>query len=124
MKRVYLSLPISGYDIEERKAYAAKRKQDLLTIYKHIQEDIKYEIVTPFEVCPDTDKPYSYYIGRDIEALLNCDEIFMCQGWEESKGCQLEIQAAKIYGKKVRELEDWNVDSLLNYFKNVPQIKI
>lgn len=124
MKRVYLSLPISGYDIEERKAYAAKRKQDLLTIYKHIQEGIEYEIVTPFEVCPDTDKSYSYYMGRDIEALLNCDEIFMCQGWEDSKGCQLEIQAAKIYGKKVRELEDCNVDSLVNYFKNVPQIKI
>lgn len=113
-KKIYVSLPISGYDIEERKAYAAKRKEDLLSLFRDVFTDnVVVEVVTPFEVCAETDKSYSYYMGRDIEALLDCDAILMCQGWGKSKGCQLERYTADLYGKEIVSLNDDTVAELL-----------
>lgn len=95
-KRIYVSLPISGYDLDERKAEAKRIKSKLnfcgLSIIK---------VITPFDVCPEADKPYSYYMGKDIEALLECDAIYMCKGWQNSKGCMAEFEVARIYGKEI-----------------------
>lgn len=96
MKRIYVSLPISGYDLEERKTEAERIKSTLNFFCLSIKE-----VVTPFDVCPDSDKPYSYYMGKDIEALLKCDTIYMCNGWQNSKGCMAEFEVARIYGKKI-----------------------
>ena len=91
MKKIYISLPITGHDLEERKAYAEKaaeqaRKQ-VLVMYPAVKE---VETVTPFDVCPQTDLTYADYIGRDITALCKCDMIGFCEGWIFSKGCRIE----------------------------------
>lgn len=91
--KIYVSLPITGHDIEHAKARAAIIKQFLSNEWN--------EVTTPFDVCPDVDKPYSYYMGRDIEALLECDAIFMANGWQHSKGCTLEYNAALVYDKHI-----------------------
>lgn len=91
--KIYVSLPITGHDLAEVKKRADIIKQFLSSDWN--------EVVTPFDICSDTDKTYSYYMGRDIEALLDCDAIFMANGWEGSKGCNLEHSAAVIYGKHI-----------------------
>lgn len=97
MKRLYVSLPISGYDLEERKQYAR------LVEMRLVEEMPKpLQVITPFTVCPDSDKPYSYFMGKDIEALLECDTVYFCKGWQNSDGCMLEFAAAKIYKKEIR----------------------
>lgn len=104
MKRVYISFPISDYDLEERKKYAKDAKvlvsrllqKDPIEQYKQFQNTI-----TPFDVCPETDKLYSYYMGKDIEALLECDTVYFCEGWQNSKGCMAEFEVARIYGKEI-----------------------
>jgi hypothetical protein len=40
-------------------------------------------------------------MGRDIEALLECDAIYLASGWGNSRGCNLEYTAALIYGKHI-----------------------
>lgn len=60
--KTYVSLPISGYDIEEKKEYAEKIKKFL--------EEKGDEIVTPFDTCNEEGKSYSDYMGRSIEALF------------------------------------------------------
>lgn len=40
-------------------------------------------------------------MGRDIEALLECDTVVFCRGWHQSKGCQAEFEIAKIYDKDI-----------------------
>lgn len=57
-----------------------------------------YVPIAPFDVCNEKDKPYSYYMGKDIEALLECDYIYFVDGWEKSKGCCAEKAIADIYG--------------------------
>lgn len=89
---LYLSLPITGRDINEAKSQAEHTKKRLSKFH---------HVITPFDVCPEQDRPYSYYMGKDIEALLECDAIYMCPGWEESKGCMAEHAIAKIYGKEI-----------------------
>ena len=91
--RIYISIPITGHDIDE-----VKERADIL---KQIISSDSNEVITPFDVCADKDKPYSHFMGRDIEALLDCDAIFMAEGWQSSKGCNLEHHAALLYDKHV-----------------------
>ena len=101
-KRIYISIPISGHDIEEVKAKAIDISGRLLwDVFELKKGRNRPDIITPFDVCHEPDKPYSYYMGKDIEALLECDAIFLCEGWQNSKGCMAEFEVARIYGKKI-----------------------
>lgn len=91
-KRLYISLPITGRPIESAKEQAMYAK----SLFKD-----EYDVITPFEIIPEQNKPYSYYMGKDIEELLKCDAIYMCPGWIQSKGCNAEFQIAKIYGLEI-----------------------
>ena len=90
--KIYISLPITGYDLQERKQYAESVKKRLQQIYP------ESEIITPFDVCADTSLPYEELIGKDIAALLTCDMVYVCNGSNHSQGCRLEHYAALIYG--------------------------
>ncbi|WP_276879023.1 DUF4406 domain-containing protein [Bacteroides heparinolyticus] len=92
-KKVYLSLPITGRPLEDAKEYASKIKERLT--YQG------YEVVTPFEINPNSEEPYSRLMGRCIETLLECDVAFFCIGWKHSKGCMTEFEVARIYGKEI-----------------------
>ena len=101
-KRIYISIPISGHDIEEVKAKAIDISERLLwDVFELKKGRNRPGVITLFDVCPEPDKPYSYYMGKDIEALLECDAIFLCEGWQNSKGCMAEFEVARIYGKKI-----------------------
>lgn len=91
-KKLYISIPISGKDITEVKLHLDFVKNRLISKL--------YDPVTPFDVSPDSNASYAEHMGRDIQALLECDAVFFCRGWQDSKGCQAEYEVAKIYGKK------------------------
>lgn len=91
--KLYVSIPISGYQLDAVQREAAT--------YKELWQGKGYEVVTPFDLSPESNKPYSYHMGRDIEGLLECDAVYFAPGWTESKGCNLEYAAAKIYEKTI-----------------------
>ena len=101
--KIYISLPITCYDLSERKKYAARVKKKLRSVYPGS------EIITPFDVCPDSSLPYEVLIGNDIAALLSCDAVYVCKGSSRSKGCRLEYYAALIYGKLIMKNEDFDI---------------
>lgn len=98
-KKIYISLPITGRDFDEVES-------EILYV-SGVLEMKGYHVVTPidFDVNPDLDKPYHELLGNDIKALMECDEICLCPGWEKSKGCQLEHFAAKLWDKEIMEFE-------------------
>lgn len=93
--KLYISIPISDRPLHEAK-YHAECIKAALTPHGH-------ECITPFDVCPEPGKTYSYYMGRDIEAILdkNIDGVVFGNGFHNSKGCRLEHAAAEIYGKRI-----------------------
>ena len=102
MKRIYLSLPIknTGYTTKERMKYADEVRRLLELRYGVRNENVI--VITPFDVNENEDKDsYARKMGNDIEALLECDAIYMCEGWQNSKGCMAEFEVARIYNKQI-----------------------
>ncbi len=46
-----------------------------------------------------------YYMARSIEVMARCDAIFFADGWQRSKGCQVERLVAQQYGLKILDKE-------------------
>lgn len=91
--KIYISLPISGLNIDTCKERANRIKK------KITQKG--HEAITPFDVCPSTQKTYAYYMGKYIQAIIQCDTIFLLSGWSESASCNLEWRCAQIYNKPI-----------------------
>jgi len=102
-KKIYISLPITGQDFEEVEA------RSIFTSV--IIEEVGFEAVSPLEVSDNQDAPYEEHIGKDITALLRCDAVLFLEGWQESKGCNLEHDAARIYGKMMF----FSLDEIVRY---------
>ena len=91
--KVYISLPITGHDIEEVEARCI--------FAKSVLKKKGHAPVSPLDVSDNPDASYAEHMGRDISALLEWDAVVFLKGWEESKGCTLEHAAAKIYNKLI-----------------------
>lgn len=50
-------------------------------------------------------KSYKDFIDVDLTLLSKCDAIYMLEGWEDSKGAQLEKHYAEVVGLKVISLK-------------------
>lgn len=96
-QKLYVSLPITGKPLNE-----AKKTAELV---KERWQSENIEVITPFDVCEEG-KDYEECMGKDIEALLRCDGIIRCNGWQMSKGCNAEYAVALIYKKKVYDETD------------------
>lgn len=97
MKKVYISIPISGRDLFAQR----RRANDVAERFAHAG----YDPITPFDIIPVGDpvaKDYAACMGRDIEELLRCDIIVLVDDWENSKGCRAEKAIADVYGLEVR----------------------
>jgi len=102
-KKIYISLPIAFHEdtVYERNDDA---KKFLKTYYKRCTWH------SPIDENHIDDKALgnhlaiertAYYMGKDIEAVILCDAILMCPGWEESRGCKVEKFTAEVYGKEI-----------------------
>lgn len=49
----------------------------------------------------DGDPSWTDYMKLDIAALIQCDAVYMLQGWQSSKGATLEHYLAKELGLKI-----------------------
>lgn len=93
-KRIYISIPISGHDINEVREHA-----DL--IRARLSRD-GYIPVSPFDIYAGKNPTYADHICSDLRALMDCDGIFICKGSRRSCGCNIEASVAlnlKIFRK-------------------------
>ena len=91
--KIYISIPISNMDEKKQREKADKIKMAL--------SKAGYEVVNPFDIVPDKEKPDWFdYMGADLRELAKCDKIYLCNGWKDSKGCNLEMQYAMSMGIK------------------------
>ena len=103
MKKAMLSQPMAGKTEEE---IVATRDRAIKVL-----EDRGYEVVnTPF-----TDEWYSKenmeergvvqiplcFLAKSLENMSLCHAAYFCKGWEKTRGCKIEHDAAVAYGLEV-----------------------
>lgn len=103
VKRIYLSGPISGRDLDERRK--------AFSIVKERLKGKGYDVVNPMENGLQADADTHEHMRRDVELILTCDCIYMMRKWLHSKGCKLEFDLATAIGLSVifEELNDENI---------------
>jgi nucleoside 2-deoxyribosyltransferase len=84
--KIYIAGPITGYDIEERKAKFQRHQLFL--------EDNGFEVINPMELPHKHDKTWTSYMKECIEALVKCDCIYMLKDFEISSEASLEFYLA------------------------------
>lgn len=64
-----------------------------------------YEVVdTIFAEEPPKDCDTAlYYLSKSIEAIGKVDGVVFMSGWEQARGCKIEYEVAKEYGKFIKE---------------------
>lgn len=91
--RVYISGAIAHYDMGERKEAFKEAEMRL----RHLG----FEAVNPFKNGLPDEAHWREHMRVDIRLLLECDYIYMLEGWELSKGAKLELDVASSCGIKV-----------------------
>lgn len=89
-KKVYISAPISGYDIDERRRYFASVATQL--------KQRGFEPVNPMKSGVPDSSPYEEHMRADLRLLLGCQHILLGFGWENSRGCKTEALVANVTG--------------------------
>lgn len=95
-RKIYLSLPITGYPLAERRQTAARMSGTLMSQHEH------WDVVNPFHIFDKKkkelldmgvfdDPSYEDIMQADLEALRKCDAAFFMKGWTESAGCRREM---------------------------------
>nr|DAJ69970.1 MAG TPA: deoxyribosyltransferase [Caudoviricetes sp.] len=94
--KVYISGPITGIDFGNRFAFSCARSA---------LELCGYEVVDPSEVQLDDEATWTDYMRADLKLLLDCDYIYMLDGWEDSKGARIERELAENLGIEEIDLD-------------------
>ena len=94
MRTIYISIPITGYDINERIEAAERLRERLLADGWAVYSPLHKSSVP-------LDSPREIHMREDIKLLLKSDAIFMAGDWQESRGCVLEREVAKQCGLQV-----------------------
>ena len=88
MKRLFISLPITSRPEKSMEERIAEAKKEALLMANVFRKE-GYEPITPFDVTTDG-MSEAQCIGACITALLECDCVFFCLGWKNSRGCRIE----------------------------------
>ena len=87
--RIYISAPIAGYNMGERQRFFASKAERV--------KSKGHDPVNPMEGV-NLNMKRAAIMRKDLQQLLSCDGIMMCQGWEHSQGCTLEHAVARECG--------------------------
>lgn len=104
MKKVFISLPMHGISHEEIERKLEKIRTDYRErLEKGLGDEI--EFVDNLNFVPAVENPSRLnYLAGAIDKMASCDVLFLCDGWEEARGCRVEETGAWEYGiKAVKE---------------------
>lgn len=86
----YICGPITGFDMEGRRK-AFERAEQLV---KEMSGDV--EIFNPMRNGLPDDAAYSDHMMCDLEHLVECDAVMVMKGWQNSRGCLIELKFARL----------------------------
>lgn len=96
--KVYISGPVTGRDMTECKVDFNSAELWLT--------GLGYDVVNPLAYDVIENGSWEDYMKRDLKLLLDCEYIYMLDGWEKSKGARMEIYIATELGIKILLLDE------------------
>lgn len=91
--KIYISIPISGHDEAEVREHAEATEAML--------RSAGHTVVNPFDIYAGESPMWEDYLCADLRQMFDCDAIYLCDGWQFSKGCKIEAYAAIAKGLQV-----------------------
>ncbi len=86
MKKCYIAGKISGLPKE---VYEANFRQAALEV-----KALGYDPVLPIDLPHDHDKSWEAHMKEDLKAMLDCQAVYMMEGWAGSRGAVIENSLA------------------------------
>jgi hypothetical protein len=84
--KVYISGPVTGRDFTECKVDFNSAELWLTGLGYDVVNPLSYEVIE--------NGSWEDYMKRDLKMLLDCDYIYLLDGWEKSKGARVEYNVA------------------------------
>ena len=101
-KKVYLSGPMTGkinLNFEEFDKYEKKFKNlnfEVVNTHNLFTKEETDEIYRKFENKEITfEELHGYFMRKDIKEMMDCDFVAVLDGWEQSKGANIEVYIAR-----------------------------
>jgi len=106
MKLIYVAHPFSG------KAENVEKAERILR--QLMREYPDYVFYSPLHATGYYyhDVPYDKGMEHCLEMLRRCDELWLCEGWEDSRGCSIEYSFAKGMGMPICEVRKGELPKL------------
>ena len=107
MKKIFLSLPMSGRSNKEIRAQIEQMKMEFLLknpldkgeliefVHNFLEMEVETNTFDPFE--GERKTPALYYLGRAINKMAYCDGVYFGKGWSKARGCLIEMEACVKY---------------------------
>lgn len=92
--KVMISQPMKGKTNEQIKS---EREQ----LVKEIENNGDIVLDTVFDESPKDVDEAIWCLSKSIEYLAKADKIIFMNGWEKARGCKIEFEIAKEYGKTI-----------------------
>lgn len=95
--KIMISQPMRGKTNEQI-------RQERAELVKELEEQGHEVIDTVFEEAPADEDIAIYMLSQSIRYIGKVDAVVFMKGWENARGCRIEYQIAKDYGKYIKEL--------------------
>lgn len=96
--KVMISQPMKGKTTEQIR----KEREEVV---KQLVEEGHEVIDTIFtEEAPKDSDEAIYFLAKSIEAMAKVDELVFLPGWQNARGCRIEYEVARNYGKYIKQL--------------------
>ena len=115
-KNIFISQPMTGKSEEE---ILATRQKEIEKIHQFFDADgVEINIIDSY--IDDATRKYFeehitdginwdiYWLSQSLQRLALADTIWLCEGWEYSKGCNIELKCAIQYGLNI-VYSEWGV---------------
>lgn len=107
MRVIYLAHPYGG---DERNVEDAKQ-----LVRRLVKEFPGRVFLSPLQATGFyyNDIPYIQGMEHCLTMLSRCDELWLCKGWQDSKGCCMEYAFAKAKGIPIIEVADDSLNTMI-----------
>jgi hypothetical protein len=93
MKKVFISQPMNG----KSNAEIMEERKDVVRVLSQNGYEVLNSVTDNFD-CLDSNNPALMSLGHSLEIMAEADAALFMTGWSRARGCQIEHEAALLYG--------------------------